>query len=474
MPALPWIGALVILGGLIVAEITTQLAPDLSFYWLISRIWELAAGAAVGCLLFFRTRPAPAYWHKAMPVLGLLLIVIPIWSMTQYFHHPGLGTVACVLGTCLVLGFADPEEPVTRLLSNRICVGVGLISYSLYLWHYPIFAFGRLTTSDPSIPQKLLWLALATGLSILSYRLVENPFRRRVGLRGLFISFTTASAVIIIFCLSMLVHDGLRSRFPDLIALYGQNEFDNPRLQDISWSVLSDLAARQGFGRSDASEPSIYEAEVNWFADTGARTRVLVVGNSHGKDLFNALYLSQDNFPDHAFARFGMSPRLPQEQIETLFRSPNLRNADKVLISFKYIRSTLRSLPNFLKVLQSSGKDIRLVLNTVEFENRDHLPVFDWYLQTHRTQAVTEIETLAFTMRDTERVERTNSELRHIAAQLGIPVLDRAPFICDEDNARCDMVTPEGYKAFYDYGHFTVEGARHFGRKIAQTGWLEN
>lgn len=474
MPALPWIGALVILGGLIVAEITTQLAPDLSFYWLISRIWELAAGAAVGCLLFFRTRPAPAYWHKAMPVLGLLLIVIPIWSMTQYFHHPGLGTVACVLGTCLVLGFADPEEPVTRLLSNRICVGVGLISYSLYLWHYPIFAFGRLTTSDPSIPQKLLWLALATGLSILSYRLVENPFRRRVGLRGLFISFTTASAVIIIFCLSMLVHDGLRSRFPDLIALYGQNEFDNPVLQDVSWSVLADLAAEQGFGRSDASEPSIYEAEVNWFADTGARTRVLVVGNSHGKDLFNALYLSQDNFPDHAFARFGMSPRLPQEQIETLFRSPNLRNADKVLISFKYIRSTLRSLPDFLKVLQSSGKDIRLVLNTVEFENRDHLPVFDWYLQTHRTQAVTEIETLAFTMRDTERVERTNSELRHIAAQLGIPVLDRAPFICDEDNARCDMVTPEGYKAFYDYGHFTVEGARHFGRKIAQTGWLEN
>ncbi|KZX51290.1 hypothetical protein A3709_10740 [Halioglobus sp. HI00S01] len=114
--------------------------------------------------------------------------------------HPGWITLLPVFGTVLFIGFASPANALVRLLSARFFVGVGLISYALYLWHYPIFAFGRMFTWHPGLSEKALWIVLTVGLALSSYWLVEKPLRnrRRVSWRTYFAVTGGAHGVILL------------------------------------------------------------------------------------------------------------------------------------------------------------------------------------------------------------------------------------------------------------------------------------
>ena len=88
-----------------------------------------------------------------------------------------------------------------KLLSQRIIVGIGLISYSLYLWHYPIFAFGRINQNyDITFIHKIFWIAMTVILSVISYFYIERPFRNRniINKNFLLKSILLASLLIII------------------------------------------------------------------------------------------------------------------------------------------------------------------------------------------------------------------------------------------------------------------------------------
>ena len=77
----------------------------------------------------------------------------------------------------MIIWFSQKKNLLIKILSSKLFVGTGLISYSLYLWHYPIFAFGRLQQEAPSIKDKFEWLLLTFVLSILTYYIIEKPFR---------------------------------------------------------------------------------------------------------------------------------------------------------------------------------------------------------------------------------------------------------------------------------------------------------
>lgn len=461
--------------GLFGAELMTKTNFALSFFWLPSRIWELLAGAALAHLLMSHSGCGRS-WRVAplLPGVGLALILASLVGMNLHWHHPGFGTVGAVLGAVLVIWFAAPGEPVTRLLSSRPFVLIGLISYSLYLWHYPIFSFGRMLRATPGPADWIVWLVLSFGLAILGYRLVERPYRQRsvVSLRMLIGSGAAALAVVATFAVAMVATDGMRGRFPSLIALYGPNEFDNDVLMDDSWRILADLAAVKGYGPSKPQAPSDFEASELWFDPASDDRRVLIVGSSHGKDMFNAFHLNRDAFSGLAFARFGMGDRLPADQIGRLLAAPNFAEADTVLLSFRYGEPTLARLPVLIEAIKARDKEVLVLLNTVEFDDIDHKPLFDWYLTKNGSMDPTALSQIAWEHRQWQRTDKINAQLREVAARYGLPVRDKSRFICDSAQERCSVVTEDGHKAFYDYGHFTLEGAAYFGRRIAQSGWL--
>ena len=86
-----------------------------------------------------------------------------------------------ILGVCLIIWFSDKDEIVTKILSSKLFVGIGLISYSLYLWHYPIFAFARTTEfyQRADLLENLFLGILIFVLSIFSYYLIEKPARNK-------------------------------------------------------------------------------------------------------------------------------------------------------------------------------------------------------------------------------------------------------------------------------------------------------
>ncbi|SNR66859.1 acyltransferase family protein [Paracoccus sediminis] len=171
--------ALMVLGAifaasLIASQILSARAPDANFFLLPSRAWELLAGSlcAIWILKRGRSGNAPA------STLGLALILGSIFLYDGNTPFPSLYALAPVGGTALVILFADGRTPVGRLLSMRGPVFIGLISYSAYLWHQPLFALARLASPDhPPMAVMMALAALSIGLAYLSWKYVEQPAR---------------------------------------------------------------------------------------------------------------------------------------------------------------------------------------------------------------------------------------------------------------------------------------------------------
>lgn len=464
---------MLVLAGLAASHASTLWKPDFSFFSPLSRAWEMLAGAVLAW--YSLRRPGLGKAHplaRWLPSAGLLtvlacMLLLPLSDI----RHPGLATLPVILGTCLILWFCAPGEPVTRLLSSKPFVATGLISYSLYLWHFPVFAFGRMISFDPGGGEKAVWLGLSAGLAVLSFYAVERPFRRRLGPRAVLGSTAAAAAAIAALAVTVHVQAGFPARFARMAALYSPNEFDNEVLRSRSWSLLGELAGDEKIGKWNASTPSEHERSRLWFPP-GARRKILVVGNSHSKDLFNALYLNRSRWPGHGFARFALAADLPDDQQQMLMAAPNFQAADVIVIAPRYTRAFLDRLPAFAARLRAAGKEVILVDNTVEFESRQGKPLFDWYRQTHRSSySPQQLNRIAYTKTDTAP-QANNQALAELADRLGLPLLSRRGLICSEAEKSCTLVTPEGHKALFDYGHWTLEGARHFGSQAAKEQWL--
>ena len=156
--------------------------PSATFYSPASRAWELLAGAMLACAWL---RPAPMLTRvatllspNAWSALGALLLALGFALITAKHRFPGWYALLPVLGAVMLIG-AGPRAWFNRVvLSNRLMVWVGLISYPLYLWHWPLLSFAHIIESGTPAPQlRAALVALAVLLAWLTYRLVERPLR---------------------------------------------------------------------------------------------------------------------------------------------------------------------------------------------------------------------------------------------------------------------------------------------------------
>lgn len=150
----------------------TKTNPSFAFYMLPSRLWELGCG---GLLIFI-----PSSFNRFKPYCalpGMLLILLSFAAISSSKSFPGFWALAPVLGTMLVI-FSDGNSIVTRSLSRPAFVGVGLISYPLYLWHWPMISFANiLWAHDVSLGLKWLLIGFCFLLSFLTYKFIETPIR---------------------------------------------------------------------------------------------------------------------------------------------------------------------------------------------------------------------------------------------------------------------------------------------------------
>lgn len=154
-------------------------APVANFFLSFSRAWELLAGSI--CAFVMRRHGLGS--NNLLASTGLAAIVLAIFLFDEATPFPSYYTLLPVGGVALLILYADQRTLAARLLSHRAFVGVGLVSYSAYLWHQPLFAFARIYFLDPPAPAIMYALAaLSLVLAYLGWRFVEQPFRRRHGL----------------------------------------------------------------------------------------------------------------------------------------------------------------------------------------------------------------------------------------------------------------------------------------------------
>jgi peptidoglycan/LPS O-acetylase OafA/YrhL len=171
--------AIMCLLSLAAAEWAAHNSPAAAFYLLPMRAWELLIGVFAALYLQHSEMPLSHMVKQAGSVFGLALIIVAIFSYDETTPFPGFYALLPTVGTALVILFAVPGTWVNKLLSFKLFVGLGLISYSAYLWHQPLFAFARYHSPFEPSAMVMLGLSFVTlPLAFLSWRYVETPFRR--------------------------------------------------------------------------------------------------------------------------------------------------------------------------------------------------------------------------------------------------------------------------------------------------------
>lgn len=162
------------------------LSPTAAFFMLPTRAWQLLAGACMATVMRSRVsggRSSPAVSGPATSLGAAISLTAIATPMLTSYGDSQMGAFAAfpvVLGTCGLLFWGGKESIVCTLLQSRPLVHIGLLSYSLYLWHQPALAFLKHATHELATQnQKLAVLLVAYFLSLATYRFVETPFRKR-------------------------------------------------------------------------------------------------------------------------------------------------------------------------------------------------------------------------------------------------------------------------------------------------------
>ncbi len=175
---LAWLAGLGAL-SLLACIVVTRIDASAAFYLIPTRAWELFLGSILS--LHVLPQATSRSVREGTSLLGAGLIAYAVFRFTPDTPFPGVAATLPTIGAGLVIyaGIGGGASIVSRILSLRPVVFIGLISYSLYLWHWPVIAYTKLySITGPTMGQTAVMVAAIFALSILSWRYVELPFRK--------------------------------------------------------------------------------------------------------------------------------------------------------------------------------------------------------------------------------------------------------------------------------------------------------
>ncbi|MDX2367599.1 MAG: acyltransferase family protein [Colwellia sp.] len=160
--------------------LTSKSMDSANFYLIFSRAWELLFGSLIAFIPISRIKIS-AWIRELILFLAFMLIIYAITNFDENTPFPGSYALIPVIGASLIIIFADNVSFIGKLLASRLMVFIGLLSYSLYLWHWPLFSFLRIKTiGEPSVFSFIITIVICCVLAFISWKYIEAPFRSKL------------------------------------------------------------------------------------------------------------------------------------------------------------------------------------------------------------------------------------------------------------------------------------------------------
>ncbi len=154
--------------------------PAATFFLLPTRGWELLLGVFIAIFLKFKTHMNGRLINEILSLIGICLIIFAIINFDENTPFPSLYTLIPTIGTALIILSTSNQTILYKFLSYKPFVGIGLISYSVYLWHQPVLAFARhRLVEEPSTQIILILILISFLIGYISWKIVEKPFRNK-------------------------------------------------------------------------------------------------------------------------------------------------------------------------------------------------------------------------------------------------------------------------------------------------------
>ena len=441
------LGFIVSLG---LADWSSRNFPSASFYFLHTRVWELLAGSILACFEIQKGyRSANFRFKSILPFIGLILIAHSFLFFNDEMFHPSFYTLSPIIGVCLIIWFSQKDDLITKMLSSKLFVGVGLISYSLYLWHYPIFVFSaNLNITGGNVFIKVLLGVFIFILSIASYHIIEKPFRgkkiefKKISIT-LFLSLLLVSAFCI-FSINLKIHPSLTKHL------------DEHRNFELSYNY-------------------------NNFSD---KENVFIIGNSYADDLLNTFSYNKQlvdhyyfytavadnvgaNYQIECFLDFFKKGKLVCDKNLFSFLQTQYNKSDYIVFAENFKNDKIIFLsPEFDKIIKHLKEDKKnFIVFLDDISGADLLDIF-----IHRKERLPnsneleEMEKMFFQI-VTNRMKKKLNWVKGELFNSNIKFVTRSELLCDYSEKKCHLIKNNN-KIYEDSGHLTNNGARFLSDKI--------
>ncbi|WP_446030512.1 acyltransferase family protein [Lelliottia amnigena] len=258
------------------------------FYLPQYRAWELFAGSLIACASASESDARlPLSVRKALAVVGLILIAACLFLYSESLIFPGFYALPPVIGSCMVIMYAKYFRPVNVLLSNRLAVIIGLISYPLYLWHWPVISITRIINGDipPSSVQAyglILSLALACG----TYFLVERPLKRIKSVKLKTIPLALMMIIVGSFGYYVFINNGVETR-----GIVASSKAVNSQLNGALWQYINNDNCKERYHFEYQGKMPVWFCEMKY----NRAPDVLLLGNSYANHLYPGIAINPNS-----------------------------------------------------------------------------------------------------------------------------------------------------------------------------------
>jgi peptidoglycan/LPS O-acetylase OafA/YrhL len=452
--SLRYICWLLLLVCLAMSVMNSQEYPEAAFFLTPMRAWCILFGVLLAIELNKRNLPGSRSHAEFLSLIGIALVFVGVFLFDEFTVYPGSAALVPVVGAVLVLAYAKQETFVGRCLGYAPIVWVGLLSYSLYLWHQPVLVFYRMQEMT-----HLNWFSTCCALVLtcvcayVSFKLVENPVRNKekVGNRQLVTSVTVTTTILLLAGVVALINRGEIGRY-DETAL---DRMDALRLANIE---------RQHAIRYDVCHYNnltgigLENFIANWdcVENDENKKRILIAGDSHSADLAVALRQNDIAVTQLGGAGCSLDPSNMTNDCKTMFEAilPDLRKTDfdLLILANRYEGNEL-SAEVAQRVLDYWGA---IAEKTAVFTGAVEKLGFDRAIVLNK-----EVSSVDYLPRYSE------DEFFSYLSAKDVMVVDRKAIYCSL-TTRCTIKDSRGNLLMVDPDHLSVYGAGLFGRVAVQ------